>query len=78
MIYIYGSGGRGRLIKELLIRLGNTKKEIVFVDDKKKKYKKSNYLIKRFNKKKTVYSLVLQNQSYKLRNTYILKRNLKT
>ena len=36
MIYIYGYGGRGKLIKELLLRLNEKIKNITFIDDYKK------------------------------------------
>ncbi len=51
MIYIYGSGGRAKIIKELLIRLKIKSKNILFIDDHKKEYNTS-YLLKKFNNKK--------------------------
>ena len=51
MIYIYGAGGRAKLIKEVLIRSGEKLKNIQLIDDLKKKYKNSSYLIKNFKKK---------------------------
>lgn len=48
MIYIYGSGGRSRLIKEILLRLKKKNKNIIFIDDLNKNYKSSKYLIKKF------------------------------
>ena len=52
MIYIYGSGGRAKLIKEILIRHKVKPKNIEFIDDYIKKYKKTSYLLKNFKKKK--------------------------
>ncbi len=52
MIYIYGSGGRAKLIKEILIRHEIKSKEITNIDDSIKGYKKTSYLLKNFNKKK--------------------------
>ena len=46
MIYIYGSGGRGKLIKELLLRCKKRNRDITFIDDQKKIQKN-----KLFNKK---------------------------
>ena len=51
MIFIYGSGGRAKLIKEVLIRDGKKKKDIVFIDDTNKKTKNSKFLLKNFKKK---------------------------
>lgn len=51
MIYIYGAGGRAKLIKEVLIRKGEKLKNIQLIDDSQKKYKKTSYLIKNFQKK---------------------------
>ncbi len=52
MIYIYGSGGRAKLIKEILIRHKVKPKNIEFIDDYIRKYKKTSYLLKNFKKKK--------------------------
>ena len=51
MIYIFGAGGRAKLIKEVLIRKGEKLKNIQLIDDRLKKYKNSSYLIKNFKKK---------------------------
>ena len=51
MIYIYGSGGRAKIIKELLIRLKIKSKNILFIDDHKKEHNTS-YLLEKFNNKK--------------------------
>ena len=48
MIYIYGSGGRAKLIKEILLRLNKKKKDIIFIDDLNKDYQSSDFLIKKF------------------------------
>ena len=77
MIYIYGSGGRGKLIKELLIRLGNAKKEIMFVDDKKKKFKRTNYLIKRFNRKKDQLFIGIADPKLQIKKYFYFKKKLK-
>ena len=51
MIYIYGSGGRAKIIRELLIRLKIKSKNILFIDDHKKEHNTS-FLLKKFNNKK--------------------------
>ena len=48
MIFIYGSGGRAKLIKEALIRVGRKKKEIVLIDDSNRKTKNSKDKIQVF------------------------------
>ena len=77
MIYIYGSGGRAKLIKELLIRLGNNKKEIMFVDDKKRKFKGSSYLINRFNKKKDKLFIGITEPKLQVKKYLYFKKKLK-
>ena len=52
MIYIYGYGGRGKLIKELLLRLNEKIKNITFIDDYKKNSKKQSFLLKNYDHKK--------------------------
>ena len=39
MIYIYGSGGRSKLIKEILLRLKKKNKNIIFIVDLNNKCK---------------------------------------
>ena len=63
MIYIYGSGGRAKLIKEILIRHKVKSQEIKFIDDYIKGYKKTSYLLNNFNKKKISYILGYQIQN---------------
>ena len=52
MIYIYGCGGRGKLIKELLLMLNKKIKNITFIDDYKKNKKKHSFLLKNYDYKK--------------------------
>ncbi len=77
MIYIYGSGGRGILIKELLIRLGKRSKEITLIDDFKKKFKKTNYLLKNFNKKKDYLFIGISNPKIQKEKYTFFKKKLK-
>lgn len=50
MIYIFGSGGRAKLIREI-IQSKFVKSKIIFIDDFNKKFKNSKYLIKFFKPK---------------------------
>jgi len=58
MIYIYGGGGRAKLIRELLIRLKTRSKDIIFIDDYKKKYNSTSYLLKNFKVDYTFLNIV--------------------
>ena len=75
MIYIYGSGGRAKLIKEILIRHKVKSQEIKFIDDYIKGYKKTSYLLNNFNKKKISYILEYQIQNCSKKNILFLKEN---
>lgn len=67
MIFIYGSGGRAKLIKEALIRVGRKKKEIVLIDDSNRKTKNSKFLLKNF--KKRIDQLFIGVTNPKIQNT---------
>ena len=49
MIYIYGTGGRAKLIREILFRLKIKEKDITLIDDYLEKSKNTKYLLKKFN-----------------------------
>ena len=51
MIYIYGSGGRGKLIREILLRSKQKAHNIMFIDDIKKSFNNSNFLFKEYDHK---------------------------
>ena len=46
MIYIYGTGGRAKLIREILFRLKIKEKDITLIDDYFEKSKNTKYLLK--------------------------------
>lgn len=77
MIYIYGSGGRGKLIKELLIRCKQKNKDITFIDDFKKKFKKTNYLLKNFISGKDKLFIAILDPKTQKKNTFFSKKNLR-
>ena len=77
MIYIYGSGGRGKLIKELLLRRKKLSKNIIFIDDYKKKYKKTNYLIKNFRSNKDQLFIGILNPKIQKKKYLFFKKRLK-
>jgi acetyltransferase EpsM len=52
MIYIIGSGGRAKLIKEVLIRNNIKKVKILFIDDSSKNFKSTQFLFKNFKRGK--------------------------
>ena len=75
MIYIYGSGGRGKLIKELLIRCKQKNKDITFIDDFKKKFKKTNYLLKNFiSGKDKLFIAILDPKTQKKKYLFFKKK----
>ena len=76
MNYIFGGGGRAKLIKELLIRLKINSKNILFIDDYKKKYNTS-YLLKKFNKKKDNLYIGISDPKIQKRKYTFFKSKLK-
>ena len=77
MIYIYGNGGRGKLIKELLLRLKIKYKDITFIDDYKKKFKNKSFLIKNFNNKKDKLYIAITSPKIQKKKYSFLKLKLK-
>ncbi len=77
MIYIYGGGGRAKLIKELLIRNDVKLSNILLIDDFKKKYKNSSYLIKNFNKKKDQLFIGISDPNLQEKKYLLFKSKLK-
>ena len=51
MIYIIGSGGRAKLIKETLIRSKIKNDKIFLIDDSIKNCKSTQFLFKNFNRR---------------------------
>ena len=70
MIYIYGGGGRAKLIRELLIRLKIKSKNIIFIDDYEKKYNSTSYLLKNFNR-----TILSSTSLLAMMNFYIVKKH---
>ncbi len=77
MIYIYGSGGRAKLIKEILIRHEIKSQEIKYIDDYIKGYKKTSYLLKNFNKKKDQLYIGISDPKLQQKKYSFFKKKLK-
>ena len=77
MIYIYGGGGRAKLIKEILIRLKTKSKDIKFIDDYEKKYNNTTYLLKNFNIKKDKLYLGISDPKLQKKKYTFFKSKLK-
>ena len=77
MIYIYGGGGRAKLIKEILIRHEVKSKEIKFIDDYIKGYKRTSYLLKNFNKKKDQLYIGISDPKLQQKKYSFFKKNFK-
>ncbi len=77
MIYIYGGGGRAKLIKELLIRNDFKLSNILLIDDFKKKYKNSSFLIKNFNYKKDRLFIGISDPNLQKKKYLLFKSKLK-
>lgn len=77
MIYIFGSGGRAKLIKEVLLRLKKKNKQIIFIDDNKKGFKDSKYLLKNYNKKNDSLFIGISDPQIQKSKYYYFKKKLK-
>ena len=77
MIYIYGGGGRAKLIKELLIRNNFKLSNILLIDDFKEKYKNSSFLIKNFNYKKDRLFIGISDPNLQKKKYLLFKSKLK-
>ena len=65
MIYIIGSGGRAKLIKEVLIRNNIKKVKILFIDDSSKNFKSTQFLFKNFKRGKDKLFIGISDLNYK-------------
>ena len=76
MIYIFGSGGRAKLICEI-IKSNFVKSRVIFIDDFNKKFKNSKYLIKFFNPKSDKLFIGISNPIIQKKYYDFFKKKLK-
>ena len=77
MIYIYGSGGRGKLIREILLRSKQKARNIMFIDDIKKSFNNSNFLLKKYDHKKDQIFIGISDPIIHKKKYQELKKKLK-
>lgn len=77
MIYIYGTGGRAKLIREILFRLKIKEKDITLIDDYLEKSKNTKYLLKKFNIQKDKLFIGIADPNIQKKKYLFFKKKLK-